>query len=280
MSAPWDPHQQPGTPGPEQPGYGQQPGQQPGYGQQPGQGQPGYGQQQPGPPAQPGYSQPGYGQPGYAPQDGYGQQPGYGTPQPGYGGPGAGYGAGGQAPFGAPPSKNRAPLIIGIVVLIVVVAVGGYFALRLLGGGDEQPTAGQTADPLSQPEEVADLDLLPGHCLEVLEYIYTDDNLLPAVPCADPHALEVYAEKIRDDAEYPDFPGEDVFGDASDEFCFAELDSMLPTSFDTTNIGYHSLYPTQQTWDAGDRKFTCLISANDGYSLTGSFIAGEDVSVS
>ncbi|UFU02697.1 septum formation family protein [Ruania suaedae] len=267
MSAPWDPNQQPGPP----PGPGAQ--QQPGHGAQPGYGQPGHGH--------PGYGpQSGYGQQPQQPAPSYGQQPGYyGQPaQAGYGPPG--YGAPYGQQFGAPPPKNRAPLIVGIVVLVLVVAVGGFLALRLLTGEEEQPTAGQTAAPIDGPEEIEDLDLLPGHCLESLEYLYPGDNLLQALPCQDPHGLEVYAEELVEEADYPDFPGEDVFGTAADEFCLAGIDTALPAGLDTTNIGYHSLYPSQETWDAGDRKFTCLIVADDGYTFTGSVVAGDDVTIS
>jgi hypothetical protein len=89
-----------GSPG-QQPGYGQ-PGQAPGQ-QQPSQGQPqgqpGYGQPgyaQPGQP--PGYGQPGYVQPGQPPQG----QPGYGQQQPGYGRPQQGQPGYGQQPAQAP----------------------------------------------------------------------------------------------------------------------------------------------------------------------------------
>jgi hypothetical protein len=116
------PYGQPGQPG--QP-YGQPA--QPGYGGQPGYGQPSYGQ-----PA-PQYGQPGYGQPA---QPAYGQpaQPAYG--QPAYGQPAAPqYGAPGQygAGYGQPATKSKAPLIAGLVLLLVVV-VGAVLLFVFLGG--------------------------------------------------------------------------------------------------------------------------------------------------
>lgn len=143
-----------GDPYGQQPQYGQQPGygQQPQYGQQPGSGQqPGYGQQpdygQPPASGQPAYGQPSgppsYGQPasgqpyGQPPpgqpygQPGYGQQQ-YGA-QPGYGQPGA--------PYGAPPSKSKLPLILGLggggaVVVIIIIVV----LVVALSGGAGSPT--------------------------------------------------------------------------------------------------------------------------------------------
>jgi hypothetical protein len=120
------------------------------YGQ-PGQpyGQPGYGQ-----PAQPGYGgQPGYGQP--APQYG---QPAYGQPaQPGYGAPGqygapAQYGAPGQYGYGAPQKKSKAPLIAGLVGLLVLVVVA-VLLFVFLGGSTVLDPAAVERDVSAQFQE-------------------------------------------------------------------------------------------------------------------------------
>jgi hypothetical protein len=120
------PYGQPGQPG--------QPYGSPGYGQpaQPGYGQPGYGQ-----PAQPGYGQP-------APQPAYGQ-PGYGQPQ--YGAPGQ-YGPG----YGAPAKKSKAPLIAGLVGLLVVVVVA-VLLFVFLGGSKVLDPAAVERDVAAQFQE-------------------------------------------------------------------------------------------------------------------------------
>jgi hypothetical protein len=124
---------------PPQGPYGQ-PGQQPGqpYGQ-PGYGQPGYGQ-----PAQPGYGQP-------APQYG---QPAYGQPAPQYGAPGQ-YGAGpGQygPGYGAPAKKSKAPLIAGLVGLLVLVVVA-VLLFVFLGGSTVLDPAAVERDVSAQFQE-------------------------------------------------------------------------------------------------------------------------------
>lgn len=280
MTSPWDPNAQhpPGSPGPDYPGPGQgQPPGPPGYGPpaQPGYGQPaqpGYGQPaQPsyGQPAQPSYgasSQPGYGQPSH----GASSQPGYGQPaQPGYGPGHPGYSPGG-AMFGGPtPPKNRAPLIVGIAVAAVVVLVGGFFLVRSLVGGG---TGENTAD-VDAPTLIRDVDLVPGNCLESLDY---DEELnLTQVPCADLHGAEVYAEMTVSDSDYPDFPGQDVFQSDSDQFCIDQYNDVVQPVIDSSDLLYTSLYPSENTWDNGDRKFTCLIAAPEDSHLTGSVIAGD-----
>ena len=132
------PYGQPGQPGQPygSPGYGQPA--QPAYG-----GQPGYGQPAPqyGQPAQPAYgqpAQPAYGQP--APQYG---QPGYGQPQ---------YGAPGPYGYGAPQKKSKAPLIAGLVGLLVVV-VAAVLLFVFLGGSTVLDPAAVERDVSAQFQE-------------------------------------------------------------------------------------------------------------------------------
>ncbi|MFC7403550.1 hypothetical protein [Georgenia alba] len=113
-------------------------------------GQPQPGQPGPGQPQQPGFGQPaqqGYGQP---PQQGYGQ-----LPQQGYGQPQGAYGQPGQAsPWSDQPAKsNKAPIIIGISVGVLILIVVGVLVFGNLfsgggGGGGEAP-------PWVEPHDIA-----------------------------------------------------------------------------------------------------------------------------
>lgn len=277
MSTNWDPtpERSPGQqPAASNPGYGQpaQPyGQQPTYGQpaQPGYGpaQPGYGPAQPGyGPAQPGYgpAQPGSGQaqPGSGQNPTYGQQGAYGapalSPQPGYSQPGVGYP--GQQP---PSGRKKLGAVIAAVAAGILVVAAIIVGINALNG----QTAEQAGD-VDSPRDIPDVNLAVGNCLESLDY--TNGNMLHQVPCADPHTAEVVSEQIIDDE---DFAGESVYSDESDAFCMSTTGEAIPVTFDTTNMRYHSLYPTQETWNDGDRKITCVVVLDSG-TLTGSFSAG------
>jgi hypothetical protein len=112
----------------------------------------GYGQQPYGPPSSDPYGAPPPPPPGFGGPPGYGapqSQPGYGAPPPppGFGGPPPGYG-GPQQPFMAPPpqKKSRAWLYVvgSIVVILIILCVGGIFALRALGNAATTlPTSGE-----------------------------------------------------------------------------------------------------------------------------------------
>ena len=134
----------PGQPAPTQP----LPAQEQPYGQNP------YGQ----PPYGPGSGQNGPG--GYGPSGQYGAAGAYGTGAPGAGTGGPGYGPPGQygppgGNFGAPPSggfgapppgggrgRNPVPMILGIVAVVVVIGlVGWFFFLRPTGTATPSPSA-------------------------------------------------------------------------------------------------------------------------------------------
>ena len=196
-------------------------------------------------------------------QPGYGQQPtqpGYG--QPGYGQPGYAYGGGQFPPSGG---KKKTPLIIGAVMVAVALIGSIFVATQLLGGGRSEQ-----AGDVDSPRDIADVDLAVGNCLESLDY--TTNGELHQVPCADTHGVEVVADDIIADA---DFAGEDAYSSQGDEFCSSAVGDVLPGGFDTANMSFSSLYPSQATWDAGDRKIACLIIADAGYQFSGSFTGGD-----
>lgn len=131
MNAPQNPQHWPQQP---PPGYPPQAGpQHPG-----GYGPPGF-QHQPGSPQQPGHQPPGPHNPGH-------QQPG-----PGYGPPGV------PGPHGPqPPKKNRAGLVVGILVAVVVLVVGGVATTFLLDYF-EQPGGGPGEQPIAECDLSAEL---------------------------------------------------------------------------------------------------------------------------
>ncbi|MER5998595.1 DUF4870 domain-containing protein [Nonomuraea angiospora] len=175
--------------GPQQPGYGRQPGSQPGaYGQQPGSephyGQPGYGQQ---PGSQPGYGQPAYGQPGYG-QPGYGQQSqGYGPPPPGYGsapqppGYGYGYGAPGEpyvpGRFGPRPGTDDTTMAMLSHLLGLLVSWVGPLIIYLMKKDESPYVRDQAAEALN-----FQITMFIGYVISgILTIIFIGLLLLPVV---------------------------------------------------------------------------------------------------
>lgn len=220
----------------------------------------------------------GYGPPGpYSQPGGYGrqnpaQQP-YGVdPQAGgYGAvnqPGQYYGAPGPALPGQQPEKKSTGLVIALV-LIALLVIGGAIIGALLLGDDADPEAGVNVNDVTEPTGIYDTDLGVGMCLESLDY--NADQQLTVLPCSDPHTVEVIAETTLDDADYP---GDDAVEDEADSYCTSAAGDVVGDQ-PIERAELRVLYPTQSTWDAGDRLVSCLARAEPGVTFTGSIVAGD-----
>lgn len=231
--------EQPPTYGSQGPSYEQQPyGQQPSYGQQP-----------------------------------YGQPPSYGAPQPPpppYSGEGYPVSSG-SAPLstlsvvalitgifcgligvifgflGLKETRNGAKrgrgLAIAGIVLGLLTTVGGIIiAIAIFAAG------ANFVDSLATNMEVGD-------CIEEIptaDEVYT----LPKVDCSEPHTGEVFATVTVADADT--YPGVDVMMSYEDQ-CASQIDVMtLPD-----DASLFLLYPTQDTWDAGDRTVVCVVTTDE-----------------
>lgn len=124
------------------------------YGQDQAYGQQGYGQDQGQGYGASSYDQSSaYGQQ----QQGYGQQGAYGQQQHGAYGQSGQQGQPGYS-GGAPTGKSKVPLIAGLGVLgLVLLLVLGFLGFKLIGGSDDEPTAGQSTST-SQPTDSSTSD--------------------------------------------------------------------------------------------------------------------------
>ncbi|MFI5935680.1 MmpS family transport accessory protein [Actinoplanes sp. NPDC051494] len=125
---------------------------------------------------------PPYGQQGYAPPPNYG--PGYGQPgyaQPGYAQPGYG------PPPGPPPKRNKAPLILVLVAITLLLCAGGVTAI-VLAVNKATDKAKETINSLPDVPEVPDIQV-PDEPTE----LPTDfPTLLPNLPGEGPEITVEY----------------------------------------------------------------------------------------
>ncbi|MDA4109979.1 septum formation family protein [Mycolicibacterium holsaticum] len=184
-----------------------------------------------------------------------GQPPPYGPPPSPYGGqpypppPGQPYPPPPPPPYSQPPggyqpqqkpnSKSNKVLLIvlGVIVGLIVLVVGGSIALFLIVGKDT----------------VTATDVKVGDCLKEIP----DGARVLTVQttgCDEPHAGEVFAVLLMPDG---DFPGQNAIDDYADK-CSPELASYSPAAMEDDSIQMYVLYPTAETWAAGDRAVTCI----------------------
>ncbi|TNU72905.1 hypothetical protein FH969_14260 [Miniimonas arenae] len=92
----------------------------------------------------------------------------------------------------------------------------------------------------------------------------TEVSDVPIVDCSEAHDNEVYAEY---DIDGDDYPGTDAVQQEASDFCLKEFESFVGASYeDTTNLDVYMLYPTDGSWDQGDRTVTCAVYSLDGQS--------------
>ena len=95
-----------------------------------------------------------------------------------------------------------------------------------------------------------------GNCLD--DSSETGDvSAVPVVDCDSPHDSEIYASVLMDGPEYP---GEEATIAAADEACGVEFERFVGIPFSESIYSYATLYPTESSWDGGDREILCRIA--------------------
>ena len=100
-----------------------------------------------------------------------------------------------------------------------------------------------------------------------------DGNIseVAAVPCADPHDVEVFAKFDMEGGDGADFPGTEAVQTASED-CAGELfTDYVGIEFQASRFGVLPITPTEQTWnELDDREIICTANTSDGTQITGS----------
>src|SRR5690625_2037980 len=169
-------------------------------------------------------------------------------------------------PFAPPPHQQRQERKLGVgatIGLVFAVVFAGILIWTVLSGVSQR-SSGETAEPT-----VADTDLREGMCFQELSYV--QGNHLQPVPCAEPHRFEV-ARNVP--GPWADYPGEEDVAEFASEACTGVAEE-LTARFSTRPLNSHSLYPSEATWEAGDRNITCFIAVAGNVRLHGSAYDGD-----
>jgi len=112
-----------------------------------------------------------------------------------------------------------------------------------------------------------------------------DENIseFEAVPCGDPHHLEVYALVDHPGGSSAGYPGESSLVDWGSEQCYERFEGYVGASWEASlDLDYFLVYPIEEAWSDGERRVSCSVVAFvEGDELTGSMsgvgsTAGED----
>ena len=98
----------------------------------------------------------------------------------------------------------------------------------------------------------------------------TNVGSVAAVPCDQPHDNQVYA--VFDLAD-GDWPGQDAVGEQAALGCIDRFDAAIGEAYETSPLDIAPLYPSADTWTAGDREVVCAAYNVDLSKITGSVLA-------
>ncbi|RNL75463.1 DUF4190 domain-containing protein [Nocardioides marmorisolisilvae] len=160
--------------------------------------------------------------------------------------------------------KGKGLAIAGIV-LNVVWLIGG-FTVALISSSD----GSDVSQP--SPSRHASFGLKVGQCVNGLVGELKAESIEP-VACALAHEGEVFAVIDLPSGRYP---GITQVRKRADTDCFRRLEEDHPQAYDDKRVSVDYVYPSQRSWDHGDRELTCLVeydtrragSIDDAY-LTG-----------
>lgn len=181
---------------------------------------------------------------------------------------------------------GRGPLV-ALVVGVAVLLVGGLGVGLLVSTSDDAPVPvvdvtevavdDETVarDPESPPPdadpsaEVVDVfDVGVGDCFD-------DDALgesaevsnVALVPCDSPHDNEVFA--VFDMPDGP-WPGQEAVDVAIDDGCLPRFETFVGIDYESSRYVSTSLFPTEGSWEGGDREIVCFLYDIDFAKLMGS----------
>jgi len=150
----------------------------------------------------------------------------------------------------------------GLAVIAVGAASIVLAGCSLLGGGGGDTT---TDTPTGEGESTDVFTIKVGDCLND-GGVDGEVSEVPTVDCAEPHDSEAYKSIIMEDGDYP---GEDAVLSQADTDCNAAFTDFVGVTYDESVLTFAYYYPTEASWEQGDREILCLIYDEAG-KTTGS----------
>lgn len=127
--------------------------------------------------------------------------------------------------------------------------------------GPERDGSGRVVSP----GQIEVLELRVGDCFNNL--VRGEVEVVTAVPCTEAHEFEVFHAFDLPDGPSPE---PEVMADLWIDGCLAEFEAFVATPFAESVLDISGIFPTEETWAAGDREVICSVTAVDGEPRTGS----------
>ncbi|MCO8127728.1 septum formation family protein [Acidimicrobiia bacterium EGI L10123] len=162
------------------------------------------------------------------------------------------------------PGRNRGAVALGSVALGATSLLGACAGDDGAAGAPESPSPSTVQEGPVAATAVAVGDCLNGVVIGAAERATISSA--DVVSCDRAHGLEVYATftlqpddfGLTDPAEYP---GPARVVRAADERCAERIEQVVE---DPGAFGLIALWPSQESWAAGDRTVACAVFSPDG----------------
>ena len=156
--------------------------------------------------------------------------------------------------------------LLSAALVTTAAAVSGCTS----GNDDGTPPSGLPAESIEAeearaPSEVTANDLREGECMT--DSGTAADPNIQVMPCAEPHAFEVYATTELAAGVYPGIGDADA---QAQEFCRSEFVEFVGVEYDASALELQYFYPVESEWsDEGGRSVVCLVGDAGGEPSTG-----------
>ncbi len=109
-------------------------------------------------------------------------------------------------------------------------------------------------------------DLRVGDCFNTDQAEEIGD--VDAVPCADPHAYELF--HVFDYPDQDTYPTDAEWGAASEEACGPAFAEYVGIAYEDSELWASPMTPTESGWSDGDREVQCILHNEAETAMTGS----------
>ncbi|MHA6668907.1 septum formation family protein [Homoserinimonas sp. A447] len=151
-------------------------------------------------------------------------------------------------------------------MLLATATTGAILAFGLTGCA----LVTQVTDAAQGKKDVFSIQV--GDCMNDDDSEATEVTAVRDASCDDLHDNEVYLTWEFDADEFPAgtaYPGDETVSGDADNGCFADFGSWIGAPYEETSLNYFPYYPSEQSWDQGDREVVCLAFDMNG-PVTGS----------
>lgn len=153
-----------------------------------------------------------------------------------------------------------------------IIALGAV-ALMLSGCAQatEAPERNDSGEITAATDNADILKITVGDCLDVKPKQGSIDRAA-VKPCDETHVSEVFASFKTADAKK--YPGANALEKEANSSCLTEFEDFVGLDYNESKLEYWPIFPSNQSWDAGDRETLCVVT-NPASNKAGTLAGAE-----